>query len=152
MTGRVNLLPRQKELRWVFTEMLNALGRKDFDTFETFIAEEAVFEWPYPPVDGFDGMMKGRAKFRKFCEAGMADCAPYAYSIEQIHDQALPDMLIAEYSSHSFYHPRKIEYANKYLGIFRFEGERITYWKEYLNPLIVKRVYGEAFDNAAGMG
>jgi ketosteroid isomerase-like protein len=141
---------RHAELRQLFTDMLGALGRKDFDGFETYVAEDALFEWPYPPVDDFAGSITGRSAFRKFCEAGMADCDPYNYSIQAIYDLVAPDTLIAEYTSHSFHHPRGIPYSNSYLGVFRYAGDQIVYWKEYINPLVVKRIYGDDFTNEAG--
>lgn len=144
------LSARHAKLRQLFTDMLGALGRKDFDGFESYVAEDALFEWPYPPVDEFAGSITGRGAFRKFCEAGMADCDPYNYSIEAIYDLAEPDTLIAEYSSHSFHRLRGLPYSNSYLGILRYSGDRMIYWKEYINPLVVKRIYGDDFTNETG--
>lgn len=142
---------RNAGLRRLFLEMLGALGRKEFDLFETYVAEDAVFEWPYPPVDGFSGSVTGRSAFRKFCEAGMADCDPFNYSVERIYDLVEPNMIVAEYTSHSFFHPRGLPYSNIYLGILKFEADRLVYWKEYINPLTVKRIYGDDFTNAEGL-
>jgi ketosteroid isomerase-like protein len=128
--------------RQLFDQMVTAFGRKEFDTFETYFIADAVFEWPYPPVPDFPHTMVGVHAFRLATERGMADFDPYRHRVTRFYDMIEPDMLIAEYESDTVYHPTGRPYANKYLGIVRFEGEKIAYWKEYINPLTIKEAMG----------
>ncbi len=124
--------------RQLFDEMVTAFGGKEFDLFETYFIANAVFEWPYLPVPDFPHMMVGAHAFRLATERGMADFDPYRHRVTRFYDMIEQDMLIAEYESDTVYHPTGKPYANRYLGIVRFEGEKIGYWKEYINPLTIK--------------
>ncbi|MDB5394791.1 MAG: hypothetical protein JWM91_2297 [Rhodospirillales bacterium] len=128
--------------RRLFDEMVSAFGRKEFDLFETYFIADAVFEWPYLPVPDFPHTMVGVHAFRLATERGMADFDPYRHRVTQFYDMVDTNMLIAEYESDTVYHPTGKPYANKYLGIVRFTGDKISYWKEYINPMLIKDVMG----------
>jgi ketosteroid isomerase-like protein len=128
--------------RRLFEEMVTACGRKEFDRFETYFVSDAIFDMPYLPLPDFPSRLIGVHAIRVAIEAGMADFDPYRHKVTQFYDCVEPDLLIAEYESDTVYHPTERKYANKYLGIVRFDGEKISYWKEYLNPLTIKEVMG----------
>ena len=133
---------RRLKLRDIFETMVTALGNKDFDLMESLLTEDVVCDWPYLPIADMDGRMVGAKTFRDFCEAGMRDFDPYRHKITAFYDLVEPDALIAEYHSNSVYHPNGKPYSNRYLGIARFRGDRVCYWKEYINPLVVKETMG----------
>ncbi|MFS2068313.1 nuclear transport factor 2 family protein [Pseudomonas sp. CT11-2] len=129
----------------LFVRMLGHLGRKEFDEFEACLAPDLLQEWPYRPVPNMPSTLVGNRALRTLIERGMAPFDPYAYEIESIHDLLEPNTLIAEYSSHSFYHPTSRPYSNTYLSIFRFADDKIVYWREYVNPLIIKEALLDDF-------
>jgi len=135
-------LPDKQTLRdankAIFTAMLEHLGRKDFDAFEDYLAQDIFQDWPYLPIPNMPSSITGRRQLREFIETGSAQFDPYAYKITMFYDMADPAMLIVEYTSHTIYHPTGQPYSNAYLGILRFEDGKIAYWREYLNPLIIK--------------
>jgi ketosteroid isomerase-like protein len=128
--------------RDVFIRMLNALGSKDFETFENCLDPELLCEWPYRVMDGFPAELRGARRLREALEVSFAQFAPYAYRIIEIHSLEDPDRLIAEYTSHSRYLPNDKPYSNRYVGIFGFRDGRISTWREYVNPLIVLETLG----------
>jgi ketosteroid isomerase-like protein len=132
--------------RDLFVRMLNALGSKDFETFESCLDPELCCEWPYVVMEGFPTQMRGARRLREALEISFAQFTPYAYRIIEIHSLEDPDRLIAEYTSHSRYLPRDKPYSNRYVGIFGFRGGRIAYWREYVNPLIVLETLGPGQD------
>lgn len=140
---------RRRQLRDLFTDLITAYGAKDFDRFGSFLKEDARFEWPYLPLRDFPSEMTGRDAFIETSRVGMADCDPYGHVVDTFHDQVDPDMLIVEYHSDTTHHPTGRRYANTYLGILRFEGDKVAWWKEYINPLPVLEVYGDSFSNSA---
>ena len=131
--------------RDLFVRMLVALGSKDWDAFEACLADDLQCEWPYVVMAGFPTELTGGARLRKMLETSLQTFAPYAYSIEVIHDLADPDRLIAEYTSHSSYLPRAVPYSNRYVGIVAFRDGRVNYWREYVNPLVVLEALGPGF-------
>lgn len=143
---------RRARLRALFTDLITAYGAKDFDRFETFMRDDTVFEWPYLPLKDFPERMIGGAAFRAASEAGMKDSDPYDHVVDRFYDQLDPDMLIVEYHSDTMHHTSGRRYGNKYLGILRFEGDRVIFWKEYLNPLPILEIYGADFRNSAISG
>lgn len=143
------LAPRAQQLRDLFSEMITAYGAKDFDRFATFLRADTVFEWPYLPLRDFPDRMVGADAFVATSKAGMADCDPYRHQVDEFYDQLDPDTLIVEYRSDTIHHPSGRRYANKYLGILRYDGDKVAYWKEYVNPLPILEVYGREFRNEA---
>ena len=132
--------------RNVFIRMLDALGSKDYDTFEGFLDPELLCEWPYVVMEGFPTEMRGARRLREALEVSFTQFAPYAYRIIEIHSLEDPDGLIAEYTSHSRYLPKDTPYSNRYVGIFGFRDGRIATWREYVNPLIVLQTLGSGQD------
>ncbi len=128
--------------RDVFIRMLNALGSKDFETFESCLDPELHCEWPYVVMEGFPTEMRGARRLREALEVSFRQFTPYAYRIAEIHALEDPDRLIAEYTSHSRYLPNDKPYNNRYVGIFGFRDGRISTWREYVNPLIVLETLG----------
>ena len=76
----------------------------------------------------------------------MSGFDPHEYTIDAIHDMLDPEMLVAEYTSHSFYHPKRLPYSNRYVSILRFRDGKLVHWTEYVNPLILKEAMLEDAD------
>lgn len=140
-----NLRERNRAL---FERMLGHLGRKEFDAFEACLTGDFFQEWPYRPLPGMPESMRGAAAVRALIEKGMSDFAPYSYRIERVHELAEPEMLIAEYSSHSHFYRTGLPYSNRYISVLRFRDGKISHWREYLNPLIVKDTLGADFEKS----
>lgn len=129
----------------IFTRMLGHLGRKEFDQFEEYLDDNVFQDWPYKPIPTMADSLTGRANLRNFIEKGTGDFDPYDYRISQFYDMADPDSLIIEYCSNTVYLPTMAPYANQYLSIMKFAGGKITYWREYVNPLIIKEALMDDF-------
>lgn len=132
----------------LFLRMLGHLGRKEFDAFEACLTADFVQEWPYKPLPSLPDRLSGAKAVRTLIEQGMSDFAPYEYHVETLH--ALEDAygLIAEYTSHSHFIPRDVVYSNRYIGVLRFREDRVCYWREYVNPLIIKETLLTDFDKS----
>lgn len=118
----------------LFKTMLGHLGRKEFDDVARYMADDVVCDWPFRPIPEMPDEMTGSKIILDFFREGMKDFSPYDYRITTIYEMKDPSVVIAEYFSDSVYHPNNRPYSNRYLGIFRFEDDRITYWREYINP------------------
>ena len=138
--------------REVFLRMLEALGSKDFDTFQSCLDDDLLCEWPYVVMEGFPTELRGARRLRDALETSFTTFAPYDYRVIELHDLVDPDRLVAEYSSHSTYLPNGKPYSNRYVGYFEFKAGRITRWREYVNPLIVRDTLGPGFDWQEGRG
>jgi uncharacterized protein len=146
MPGASDSDERRRRNRTLFEEMLRRLGSAQFEAACALLAEDVRCDWPYPPTPQGPEELVGRQAVRAFFEGGMSAFAPYRYTIERIYDLVDPDTLIAEYSSHTQVLADGQPYENRYLGIIRFAGGVITYWREYINPVpvlaILDRVRG----------
>jgi len=127
--------------RAVFLQMMNALGRKDWDAGFACMSEDVYCDWPYRPVPDMDEVMIGRDVVRAFFDAGQAAQAGLNYRIDQIYDLVDPEALIAEYHSDSRHLATGVPYSNRYLGILRFRDGKVCYWREYINPLAIKEMF-----------
>jgi len=131
------------ENRKIFESMLDHLGKKEFDEFEKYLAIDFVQEWPYTVSAEQPPRLHGAHQLREFIEIGTSTFDPYNYRIHRYYECLDPDELIVEYSSHTRYLPRDKAYSNFYLGIVRFSKQRITFWREYLNPSVVAEALGD---------
>lgn len=140
---------RRERLRAIFSELIAAYGRKDFESFARHVHKDAVFEWPYLPLREFPERMIGRDAFIATSEAGMNDCDGYHHEVDRFYDQLDPDSMIVEYHTATVLRSSGTPYSNTYLGILRFEGDLVVYWKEYVNPLPIIEAFGLNFTNSA---
>lgn len=140
---------RHAHLQDLFTQLITAYGTKDFDTFARFVHPDAEFDWPYLPLKEFPERMVGRDVFIAVSRGGMEDCDGYHHTVDQFYAVADPDMLIVEYHSATVLRSTNTPYGNKYLGILRFSGDQVVYWREYVNPLPIIEAFGLDFRNAA---
>ena len=129
-------------MRELFEEMVTAFGRMELDRFQSFMTADAIYEWPYLPVPGWPHRMQGTAEFAAMTAKGMADFGGLNHKVRRFYDLVEPDTLIVEYYSDTVHGPSGRRYANEYLGIVRFEGEKMSYWKEYIVPSRVAAVMG----------
>ena len=59
----MTLNARRLEIRDIFERLITALGNKDFDGVEALLTEDAVFDWPYLPLDTMAERMIGAKTF-----------------------------------------------------------------------------------------
>lgn len=140
---------RRTEIRGLFSRLIAAYGEKDFDSFASFLTEDTLFDWPYLPLKEFPSSMRGAKAFIDMSRAGMEDCDGYHHVVDQFYDQSDPDTLIVEYHSQTTLKSTGQPYGNKYLGILRFDGGKVSFWREYLNPLPIIEAFGRDFTNEA---
>lgn len=122
-----------------FQAMLRHLGRKEFALCADYLAPDMVSDWPYLPAPDCPERLATSADLLEFIQAGTDDFEPFDYQISQIHELTDPNKLIVEYFSQTRYRPQDRFYSNKYLGIFHFADGRITYWREYVNPEVIRQ-------------
>ena len=125
----------------IFEAMLEACGRKDFDTGLNWLTEDVYCDWPYLPIRDMQEVMVGRETLRHFFVEGQKPFAGLNYHIDAIYELVDPDILVAEYSSESRHLATGVPYRNRYLGIFRFRDGLVCYWREYINPMAIQEVF-----------
>lgn len=146
----MNVNERRAANTAIFRTMLDALGRKDWESGFALMTEDVVCDWPYKPIPEMLWEMTGREAVRSFFAEGQAPFDGLNYRIDRIYDLVDPDQLIAEYRSDSRHRESGIPYRNAYLGILRFRDGRVSYWREYINPQAISELFAAlAAGNAA---
>ncbi|WP_084526604.1 nuclear transport factor 2 family protein [Nocardia vaccinii] len=119
----------------IVTGYLDRLGALDIEGAGRYLADTAVMIFPFalpgaeiPPLQGKSAILD---QLRGTITAAFERMN---FTVDECHDVAGSDALIAEY--HSVCPLRNGgEYRNSYVGVFRFEGEEIVLHKEYFNPV-----------------
>ena len=116
----------------IVTDFLNSIGSLDFDAVGRHLAENAVMVLPFvdglPPVHGKDAIVDQlRSAIPQMFER-------MNFTFDEWYEVRDTDTLIAEYHSECPQKGTAAVYRNSYITVFRFEGEKITLYKEYLNP------------------
>jgi len=140
------IVQQRERNRSILTRVLQRLGSQDYAGACVLLSEDVVCDWPYPPTPETPTEIRGRGKMESFFAGGMSAFEPYRYEITRIFDLVDPSVLIAEYESNSRYKVSGAPYRNHYLGIFQFEGEFVTHWREYIDPLVVAEVLATAVE------
>jgi ketosteroid isomerase-like protein len=112
---------------------LNGIGDLDFDRVEHHLAEDAVMVLPFvdevPPTRGRSAIVD---QLRNSVPA-MFERMNFTY--DEFYDVCDADAVVAEYHSECPQRGTGKLYRNTYITVFRFDGDKITLYKEYLNPL-----------------
>lgn len=116
----------------IVTDFLDSIGNLDFDRVGRLLAEDAVMTLPFlealPPT-------RGRATIVNQLSTSIPqkfDRMNFHY--DTFYDVADSDTLIAEYRSECTRKGGSGTYRNRYITVFEFDGDKISLYKEYLNP------------------
>jgi uncharacterized protein len=126
----------------IVTAYLDKIGALDFDGAEQYLADNAVMTVPFTPSAEDLPPMVGKQHILDQMRATMTQVFERMdFTVDEWYDVGDSDALIAEYHSMC---PLKRggEYRNSYVGVFRFEGDKITLHKEYFNPVKLTALAG----------
>jgi len=118
--------------------LLAAVGRGDVDGMAEHWTEDFVLELPYadPPLE-----IEGKEAVRAYLRQALG-----TFSIEISVTETLVcperDAVVAEYVSEGHVTTTQKPYANRYIGVFLFRGDRICRQREFYNPLPAARALG----------
>ncbi len=114
-------------------DFLDSLGDLDFDRVAQHLAQDAVMVLPFveevPPARGRSAIVD---QLRNSVPL-MFERMNFTY--DEWYDVRDADAVVVEYHSEC---PQKRTgrlYRNSYITVFRFDGRKISLYKEYLNPL-----------------
>jgi ketosteroid isomerase-like protein len=119
----------------VVTHFLDSIGDLDFDSVRQHLADDAVMVLPF--VDNMPALQGKSAIVDQLRSSipQMFERMNFAY--DQWYDVHDADALIVEYHSECPQKGSGATYENSYISVFRFESDKISLYKEYLNPLRV---------------
>ena len=119
----------------VVTDFLDSIGDLDFDSVRQHLADDAVMVFPF--VDNMPALQGKSAIVDQLRSSipQMFERMNFAY--DQWYDVRDDDALIVEYHSECPQKGSRATYENSYISVFRFESDKISLYKEYLNPLRV---------------
>jgi len=113
-------------------EFLAKIGCFDMEAVRGFLAEDAVMTFPYldqlPDITGRDAIVEQIESTVPVVMEAMN------FTFTEFHPTADPDCLIAEYTSKCPLRGSDGFYENEYIAVFKFRGDEITLYKEYLDP------------------
>ena len=114
----------------IITEFIDSIGTFDFDTVAGHLTDDAVMTLPFLDLPATTGKAAIVGRLSASVPR-MFERMNFFY--DTWYDVAGSGTVIAEYHSEC---PRRDggEYRNSYISVFEFDGDRITLYKEYLNP------------------
>lgn len=114
----------------IITEFIGGIGDFDFDTVASCLADDAVMTLPFLDLPATTGKAAIVGQLSASVPR-MFERMNFFY--DTWYDVAGSGTVIAEYHSEC---PRRDggEYRNSYITVFEFTGEKISLYKEYLNP------------------
>ncbi len=126
----------------IVTDYLDRIGSLDFDGAGQHLADDAVMMVPFAPSMEAAPPLVGKAAILDQMRAVMQEAfVRMDFTVDEWYDVSDSDALIAEYHSVcplkglKGAQGRAGEYRNSYVGVFRFQGDKIALHKEYFNPI-----------------
>lgn len=119
----------------IVTNYLGKIGSLDLDGAGRCLADNAVMTVPFAPsAEELPPMVGKQHILDQMRDTMMRAFLRMEFTVDEWYDVSNANMLIAEYRSVC---PLKRggEYRNSYVGVFRFEGDKIALLKEYFNPI-----------------
>ncbi|MFV8816890.1 PQQ-dependent dehydrogenase, methanol/ethanol family [Haliea sp. E17] len=120
----------------IVSDFLNKLGALEIDQAGVHVAEDAVMHFPYLPGDNqFEGKTAILDQFKKTLPAfwEYMEFIPKAW-----YPGADGEVMIAEFSSRAVQKGNAGTYANEYIAVFRFRGDKLVLIREYFNPSLLQ--------------
>ena len=114
-------------------ELFARLSARDFDGVVDLLADDVEFDLAYAPA-GFEMPVRGRDAMRNLLTGVIgAMFNPFHIEVSTFYPGRDPGVLVAEYHSDGVVTHNQKPYLNRYVGIFKLSGGRITFWREYHN-------------------
>ena len=116
-------------------EFLTSIGEVDVDRLADYWTEDFVLELPYadPPR-----MLEGKPAVCAYLREALA-LFQLRLRVTDVYLCPDRDVVIAEYVSDGYVTTTGKPYENRYIGVFMFRGENVSWQREFYNPLPARR-------------
>lgn len=110
---------------------LDAVSDGDLDAMAAHWTDDFVLEMPYaaPSV-----RLEGKEAVRSYLDQALG-LFSLRMTLTDVYECPAQGVVVAEYESEGRVASTGKPYANRYVGIFHFEGEHIRHQREYYNPV-----------------
>lgn len=134
-------LQRQQTQQTVL-DFLQSLERKDMDAFANVWADDAIQDMPYSP-EGFPKQLNGKAQLVQHY-SGWPNNSGHANFTKGITFYPMndPQAVFVEYHGDVDVIPTGRKYIQDYGGLFQVKNGKITFFREYFNPVPFSYAFG----------
>ena len=129
--------------------LLLGLEALDIDAALTNFADDGVQEMPFAP-EGFPSRLDGKdALYRQY--SGLPDAYDsMQFEIRTAHALDDPQWAVLEYHG-TIRQMNGESYDNDYIGVFQVIDDKIVLFREYFNPIVLQRAFGDNLADTFGV-
>ncbi len=116
-------------------EFLSSIGEVEVDRLADYWTDDFVLELPYadPPR-----MLEGKPAVCAYLREALA-LFQLRLRVTDVYLCPDRDVVVAEYVSDGYVTTTGKPYENRYIGVFMFRGENVSWQREFYNPLPARR-------------
>ncbi|MEX0666379.1 MAG: nuclear transport factor 2 family protein [Acidimicrobiia bacterium] len=114
--------------------LFERLSARDFRGVANLLDDDVEFDLAFAP-DFLEMPVRGPAAMEALLTNVIgAMFEPFRIEVTATYPGEDTETLVAEYRSEAVVKHNERPYLNRYVGIFRFAGDKIRFWREYHNP------------------
>ncbi|WP_242647257.1 nuclear transport factor 2 family protein [Priestia megaterium] len=125
----------------ILEQFLKFMLEKDMDKWIDLWDEHAIFEFPFGPSN-YPEKIEGKSNIYNYIKDFPKKINLFKFSIPQIHHTLNSNILIAEFKCEGQIINTGLPYKQKYISVIEISNGKISYYKDYWNPLVAIESFG----------
>lgn len=118
---------------------------KDMESWTELWDEHAVLEFPYAP-EGFPERIEGKTAIYDYIKDFPDHIHISAFTAPTVYRSADTNTIIAEFQCEGYAIATGLSYRQTYISVIETKDGSILHYKDYWNPLVVDKTFGETIE------
>jgi uncharacterized protein len=124
-------------------DFYQALGSLDPEAWLSYFTDDAIFDQPFAPNPDYPTRLVGVDAIRNHVRSIDKVFGELNFTEVLVHATSDPDFFVATLCSSGSVLATGRRYANEYVALFRFAGQKVAHYREYFDPLRVLAAFGD---------
>jgi uncharacterized protein len=136
------IIEQQERAKENFSKYLDLQANNQMEQFKELWADDAVVEFPYAPPS-LVARIEGKEAIFNYYKDTPNQFTNWKFTISQFYETLNPSVILIEWHGNAEILATGQSYDQTYIGYLQMKDNKIVYYKEYWNPIIVLEAFGD---------